>query len=242
MILEASRGRGPRARPVIALAAGLLLAACGHRLPPPGGPEDETPPRITTRIPAPGSVGVDRNITIRIGFDEDMKFQRRPGAVRLVPAHEPLRVRYGWDSVEIRPEGGLAPDCTICVRFERTPTDLRDNPLEETPDFCFGTGDSLHTARLSGTVGVPGSLTGEVVLEAVHLPDSLRYRATVDAEGAWTLDHLPRGRWRVRAFVDTRRDGLYDPPEDVGTEIGRVLTGDSLRVDLQIPDPGPGGP
>jgi len=233
MLLEAFRGSG--ASRMALLAAAFLLSACGHRLPPPGGPEDETAPRIVVRSPAPGAVGVDRNIPIRIGFDEDMKFLRRPGSVRLAPRIEPLNVRYTWDSVEIRPEGGLPPDCTVCVHFVEIPADLRGNRPETPPDFCFSTGDSIHAARMTGRVDPPEGATGKIVVEAVHLPDSLRYRPDVDAGGAWRLEHLPRGRWRIRAFLDARRDGRYDPPGDPGLEVWRALEGDSLRVDLEIP-------
>lgn len=235
MVLETPRASGPGIGRIVPLAAALMLLACGHRLPPPGGPEDETPPRVVSRFPAPDAVGVDRNIPIRVGFDEDMKFQRRTGSIRLLPVIEPLNLRYAWDSVEIRPEGSLPPDCTVCVHFVEIPTDLRGNRPTGPLDFCFSTGDSSRTGRMSGTVDAPEGKTGSVVLEAMHLPDSLRYRPDVDAGGAWSLGHLPRGRWRIRAFLDTRRDGRYDPPGDLGLEVARVLEGDSLRVDLEIP-------
>lgn len=234
MVHEASRGCDPGARRVALLVAGLLLSACGHRLPPPGGPEDETPPRVLSRSPSPGAVGVARNIPIRIGFDEDMKFQRRAGSVRLSPVIDPMKVRYTWDSVEVRPANALPPDCTVCVHFAEIPADLRGNRLETSPDFCFSTGDSIHTARMSGRIDTPEGATGKVVVEAMHLPDSLRYRPDADAEGAWRLEHLPRGRWRIRAFLDTRRDGRFDPPGDPGLQVFRDLEGDSLRVDLEI--------
>jgi len=220
------------------IEAGLCFQGCGNRLPPPGGPVDEIPPRIISLRPDSNAVGVDVRVAIRITFDEEIQVAMGREGIAMNPFDPDLRVEYGYKTIEVRREGGLNPGCTHCLQLLPEIKDLRGNPLAGSWKFCFSTGDSLTRGNIRGVIEGPEERVGDLIFQAVHLPDSLVYRARVGSDGAFTLTHLPRGSYRLLAFIDSRRDSRYDPVEEPGEEIGAELGGEPIEVrfDLKSPD------
>ncbi len=216
----------------------LLATGCGNRIPPPGGPVDDVPPGVVSIEPDSNATGVDLKSPVRVEFDEEIMKDRRGDVFTLSPVHERLRVRYGWHSIEARPEGGLYPDCTYRVRLSERVSDLRGNVLGKSLSYCFSTGDSLYGGTIEGKVELREDFEGNVVFQALFLPDSLVYRTDVDEEGRFALDHMPRGPYRLLAFLDTRRDGIHDPAEEYGEVKEAELEDGVLEVmfPFQVPE------
>jgi hypothetical protein len=218
--------------------AGLLSTSCGNRVPPPGGPVDESPPRIVSLEPDSNSVEVSPRARIRIVFDEEITVPRGSEGVRLSPVLPGAQSRNGWDDIELRPGKGFLAGCTYCVHLSGEIVDLRGNKLGEPLTFCFSTGDSLDRGIVRGEAGPLEGLGKRIIFQATHLPDLLVYRTEVDAEGSFSLTHLPRGAYRFLVFSDKDRNGRYDPPADSGWEQEGELAGETLqlRFDLSAPE------
>jgi hypothetical protein len=67
-------------------------------------------------------------------------------------------------------------------------------------------------------------------VEAIGLPDSARFLAYADSTGRYRVDHLPGGRFLLRAVLDQNRNRFLDARELYDT--ASVTLADSLRRDL----------
>jgi hypothetical protein len=213
---------------------GFLNLACGNRIPPPGGPVDDISPQIVSLKPDSNATGVNPGEIVRIDFDEEISVTRGKDVVALFPRHDKLKVKYGWDYIELRPEGGFRHACTYCVRLSGYIVDLRGNPLGEPLGYCFSTGDSISVGVIRGEIDIPDDLKGDLVFQAIHLPDSLDFQVGVDPDGTFSLTHLPRGYYRFIAYSDANRNGRYDPDEEPGEERAGQLGNDELDLTFTL--------
>ena len=81
----------------VVLHLGLLITSCGNRMPPPGGPVDETSPRIVSLYPDSNATGVAQGAIVRINFDEEVITAGGREGGFLLPVHHSLKVKYGLD-------------------------------------------------------------------------------------------------------------------------------------------------
>jgi hypothetical protein len=232
--MMASRWRGSIFLSFFLVHFGFLIVSCGNRIPPPGGPVDQLPPRIVTLDPDSNATGIAPGSTVRIGFDEEIVTVRGNKGVSLLPVHAKLKMKHGWDYIELRPEGGFHSGCTYCVHLSKEIVDLRGNPLEDLPAYCFSTGDSIYTGIIKGHVEVSEDLGGDIYFQATHLPDTLIYRIGVSSGSSFSLTHLPRGNYHLLVYSDVDRDSLYDPDIDPGHEKESELSGEILEVDFYL--------
>lgn len=216
---------GPRARrtrTVLALAPALAAAlACAVSVPPSGGPEDKTPPKVSFTVPRADSTGVDPSSPIRIGFSEPMT---RARLERQVVVNPPIRIeRVGWQdgALVIHPEGGLARDTTYVVRLRPGYRDSHGVSSEATFEFAFATGAAIDSARIEGVVWLRREPAKRAIVRCFRLPgadtlDLLVARGDREAaggpDGRFSLRYLPSkgGRFRVMAFADQNGNGAFD--------------------------------
>ncbi|MEK7380856.1 MAG: Ig-like domain-containing protein [Gemmatimonadota bacterium] len=214
------------------LAATLLLAACAHIVPPPGGPEDRLAPVLTSTTPdsvasLPGFKG-----SVEFWFDEVVSEGQQPNfglgtgtlekLILLSPALEVPNVKWRRSRLVVSPRGGWLPNTTYRVELLPGIQDLRNNTLKHGAVVTFTTGTELPTDTLRGravdwTTSRPAP--GALVI-AVLEPDSLAYRTTADSTGRFVLGPLPHGEYLVYAVLDQNRNLRQDLRESF----------DSLRV------------
>jgi hypothetical protein len=94
-------------------------------------------------------------------------------------------------------------------------TDLDGNVDSVGRSVVFSTGASLATERLRGVVfdWLAERAAPRAFVEAIALPDSVRYLAFTDSTGRYTIEHLPPGTFLLRGLVDQNRNRLLDPRE-----------------------------
>jgi hypothetical protein len=216
-----SNGQTPGRRTATVIAAAVLtLLACAVSVPPSGGPEDRTPPRIRFSVPRPDSTGVDVSSPIRLGFSEPMARERVERNVSTAPPIRIRRVRWQGEVLSIEPEGGLLRDTTYVVRVRPGYRDRHGVASTEWHEFAFATAAAIDTARIEGTVWLrrqPAKaivrgfrVTGADTID----PEAARPdRETATGEdGRYALRYLPSNdaRFRVMAFVDQNANGAYD--------------------------------
>ncbi len=205
----------------------IVLTACARIAPPPGGPVRLTPPALVSVYPDSDIVlpGFRGNVEFR--FDEVISEGGSPNfgygnggleqLVMISPDTAVPIVQWRRDRITVRPRHGWQPNTVYRIELLPGVRDLqpRANELKVGRIVTFTTGQVAPTRTLSGRAidwaGRRGA--GAALIEAFHLPDSLRYRAITDSTGRFRLGPLPDGPYLVVATVDQNRDHRRQPGE-----------------------------
>ena len=115
-----------------------------------GGPGDTTPPTVTSRNPAPGSLDVDPATTVTVAFSEALDPTTIVGSVTLEEqggSSVPASVDYVAASmtIAIDPDSALLNDTVYVVTLDGGPggiTDVAGNPLASDDVWSFTTSSS----------------------------------------------------------------------------------------------------
>ncbi|MFW5784785.1 MAG: Ig-like domain-containing protein [Chitinispirillaceae bacterium] len=209
---------------LLTAAAAALLFSCAHQSTPGGGPEDTTPPEVTSTIPDAGRVEVDTKSSIEVNFSEWIDPKSATKAVRLYPIQSSgQQINVSGSKLEIIPDEPLRENTTYHVNISTSLRDLRGNSINRPVDIIFSTGPALDSAVLEGCVLSPSPLT---VLPKVGLfrhdsswsdsnfysdPD---YMTQTDSTGYFHFQNLKEGNYRIISFHDRNSDGklgLGDP-------------------------------
>jgi hypothetical protein len=228
--------------PILLLVTLLGSCASGVGQVPPGGPPDSTAPSIVSTIPANGSVNFQGE-RVEIEFSEYIQESGLPAATIItpIPATPP---DYSWSgrTLSIEFDHPLASDRTYAITFGAAITDLSGNRLGNPLTLRFSTGPKIDSGIIRGDV--LGTGKRRVFVYAYLIPDSsptfgdtLRpdqtrpdFIAPVADNGAFSLEGLPPGRFRLFAIADEFNDQLFTPGSDAyGTAPSDVTVGSENR-------------
>ena len=204
---------------------------------PPGGPPDAAAPQVVAIVPDSGRVGITpREVIFR--FDEVVN--ERPASVTdladlflISPRDGAPRVSWNRDEIAVRPRRDWRPNTTYTVTMMGGLSDIRGNVRNAGASTFFSTGPTLPRTRITGIVfdwltGVPAA---GALVESFVPPDSARaYIAVGDSGGRFTLEHLPPGRYVVRAVADRNKNRGIDAGE--AWDSVTVTLADSASVEL----------
>ncbi len=220
--------------PVLTLA--ILCFTCAHKEAPSGGPVDREPPTIISTFPAADSVGITQLEYIEITFSEAIDPTSLIDNFWLIPEpEEPLEIKWeGSNRVRFYFAAGLQADQTYTFNLGTGITDIRNNRMANPLQLAFSTGEKLNSAAVKGKVYAE-QLTEEIFIYAYALGDNLvpdtlltrkaRYYTQTDAQGAYQLNYLPFGDYRIIALVDQDYNYVYNMESDL---IGIPFTDISL--------------
>ena len=197
-----------------------VLAACARIAAPPGGPVRNTPPVLVSVFPDSQLVQPGFRGNVEFRFDEVVSEGGSPNfgygnggleqLILLSPDTAVPRVEWHRDRITVRPKHGWQPNTVYRVELLAGVRDLqpRANELKTGRVVTFTTGEVAPTRILSGRIIDWGARRGvaTALVEAFHLPDSLRYRAVTDSNGRFRLGPLPDGPYLVVGTVDQNRD------------------------------------
>jgi hypothetical protein len=224
-----------RAAPLV-LAA---LAACAHVEPPPGGPEDRTPPVVASSEPESLSVvpGWTRPVVLR--FSERISEQGAEEAVSVSPRTSPVQIDRGRDGIRVSLRGGWRPETIYHVTVSPEVRDLFSNRLAEPVTLVFSTGPAIPATAVLGTVTdrITGRAAIDTRVEAVRRADSLVYAVPTDSSGDFRIAHIPAGTYLLRAFRDANRNRALDGYEPRDSAVVEVGAAEPPVVPLAIVDP-----
>jgi len=187
---------------------------------PPGGPPDVAAPQIVSIVPDSGTVGVKPKEVI-FHFDEVVS-EKPQSATTLAdlflisPRDGVPRVSWHRDAITVKPSHGWRNNTPYTVILLRGLSDIRGNVRNTGATTFFSTGPTIPRTRLSGQVfdWVSGAPAVGALVESFVPPDSLHpFVALVDSTGAFTLEHLPPGRYLVRAYLDRNKNLAVEPSE-----------------------------
>ncbi len=247
-----------------ALQLGLLIAAagCAAIQDPPGGPPDVTPPAILSTQPDSGATVPGWHDAVVIQFNEVID-ERSGGSldklITLSPVPEKLVVDWKRTAIAVRPKDGWRDSVVYQLTLLPGVQDLRNNRQKEGRTIVFSTGGEIPATRIAGTVvdWEQGRIAARALVEALRLPDSLRYLGVADSVGDFAIGALPRGRYLVMGGTDANNNRRLDPRESLdsvtlqldstlthtfwgfrhdtlGPSLSRVAVGDSMTLRLEL--------
>lgn len=198
--------------------------SCAKRVLPTGGEGDIIPPRIFSVTPEDKSLNVNPKTKIQIKFSEWVNPKNVKNAIFISPQTD-FTVKVNARNVEIIPETPFKENTSYHISFLGDITDFSGNPLAETKNIIFSTGDEIDSAYLEGRVFFENSdsLLPKVALffdERAELHDSVLlsnpdYMTQADSAGFFRFDNISETKYRIIGFLDKNRDNKITPPEQV---------------------------
>jgi hypothetical protein len=231
----------------------LFVASCASIQPPPGGPEEKTPPAVDTTTPYNRQLNVSKDTKLYFRFDRPVDRASFIQAFSITPYVNGV-VDYDWsgyDEVTVQLPELLRDSTTYTVTLGRELKSRRGNNLAEPLRLTFSTGPYIDTGVLAGYVmnpissyRVPASQVYVFAYDiSVRDPDTLDLRQTPPDlitqpadQGAWQFLSMKVGhRYRVYATTDAYRNHLYDLGTDAyGVPAGDVLLDSARKKDFFV--------
>jgi len=138
----------------------ILTFSCATVLPPPGGPEDKLPPRVSGTTLTPNSINQSLNLDLTLQFDEWIIQKPPNGAIAISPPISGrLRLKADGDKLRIYATEPLDSNTTYTLTVTNAIKDLRNNPLEKPFQILFSTGSFLDSLKTDFYVILHDSLT-----------------------------------------------------------------------------------
>jgi hypothetical protein len=202
----------------------MAAAACAVIKPPPGGPEDKTPPFMVGIFPTPDSTGVARDVKLQILFSEKLDSESFKNRVQIYPSVEfdGIKVKDNRLEVSFREE---LPETTLCVVISSGYQDYHRVQSKEDITFCFSTADSIDKGSISGRIlfkGKPDTtgvvklfrIVADTVIDVTKERESRVVKTARD--GSFRFYALPTdgARFILWAFTDASKDGKYAPEKE----------------------------
>lgn len=216
----------------------LLITACARMAAPGGGPEDETPPFITSVEPLPGPGYPDLK-TITIEWSE--RLDDASVTVFLYP-----KMNYSLDingsriEIELESPPGELP---LVIHLPPEIQDRRGNRMGIPVDLAFSGADSLPTGmiNLSMIRQGGGNIARRTLIELYRFlsdstGDSLLVRRTVaDSLGTADVQWLEQGYYRILCYEDTDRSFVWNSEQEAGIDtLVNLLEGESLDIEATL--------
>lgn len=199
----------------------VVFLSCAKQAPPPGGPEDKTPPEVISSIPENGSTDVSLKPKIVLSFSERMDRERIGEAVFVSPPPDGgIRLDWSGDDLEIKIVDSLADDRTYLVTVGSSATDAHNNRLVSSYTLAFATGSTIDSGSISGMVvkdgdPFPGATVAAYPLTSTShenfIFDSLQYVTQAGSNGSFEFEFMSAGDYAVFAYNDRNGDKAWNP-------------------------------
>jgi len=201
----------------------LLLMNCARIVSPPGGPKDETPPKIKKSTPENYTVNFTSK-TVEIIFDEYIRFDNINQLIVSPPMNNKPETKIKGRGIEIKMDDTLARNTTYTLNYGSSIVDNNEgNPIDNF-QFVFSTGPDLDSLNVTGNVinahdhEIPEDI---YILMYDNLADSAIYNekplylTKAGENGFFSLSNLKGGRFHVFALQDANQNYIYNPPEKI---------------------------
>jgi hypothetical protein len=212
-------------------------------LPPGGGEEDKTPPKVEFQSPKHNSLNFTGK-SIILEFDEYVDRRSFQEAFHISP---PAKggIEFGWSGKQVeinfaKPLWITEPNKTFVVTINSNLTDIRGNALKSPISFAFSTGPQIDKASVSGFVFNKEEKPVTILAYKLGLNDTSfnpaktigDYMTETSSDGSYKLTNLSPGLYRIIAIEDEDRNLLYTSDrESYGVLDRDVSLEDSAQID-----------
>ena len=215
----------------------VLFLRCAAVSPPPGGPEDKTPPSLIDVSPPSGTTSTEGGLILTLTFSERLHEQTDVRSIRLSPpTDEDLQVGLKKDILTVTLPKVLRQEQTYILTITRDIMDERKNRLDKTYQLAFTTGNKIASGRISGTVYELGETSALVYLfrQSEVADDTLLlrtpdYYTETDDSGRYTFDFLDPGKFSVMAH----RGGAAPAPLTPSRSLYGLYWENSVTIDSE---------
>lgn len=197
----------------------VFVVGCANQIPPSGGDEDKTPPKIINVEPKQNSLLVSGR-EILMEFSEFVDRRSFQDAIKIYPVSKEVpELNWSGKNVSIifsKDLKILFPNRTIVVNISNSFRDINGNQLTEPISFAFSTGSVLDSASISGKVyNQIGKIISVYAYRTINessfnptigFPD---YSTQTNADGSYVLNYLAPGNYRLIVLDDDDRNLLY---------------------------------
>lgn len=200
----------------------LLITSCAQVVAPAGGQQDKTPPRAVKYVPDSASVNFQSN-EIVIDFNEYIQLKDISQVVVSPPLSKTPVIKAKNRQLKIEWEAPLEDSTTYSLNFGGAIADITESNPTENFTYIFSTGNFIDSIAVTGKVDVAFDHKTEkgvlvMLYRDVHdsvpvkkIPD---YFARTKEDGAFRINNIKRGKYKVFALKDANANYLYDSPEE----------------------------
>ncbi len=232
----------------------LGLIGCASIQPPPGGPEDKTPPALDTIMPHQRQINVERDTKLHFFFKKNIDRNSFITALSITPYLNGV-VKYKWsgyDEVTVILPEQLRENTTYVVSLTKDLKTRRNAPLLDPVQIVFSTGSIIDTGHITGTMlpplnpGAPTDLSNisifayditERSLDTLRF-DKIRpdFKTQPSSKGAFEFKAMKVGHsYRIFALIDEFRNNVFDPGIDAFGVANKDVTLDTPeKTDIHI--------
>jgi hypothetical protein len=125
------------------------------------------------------------------------------------------RVDWHRRRISVKPRHGFRPNTAYIVTMLPGLADIRGNTMPGAASVVFATGAAFPRFVIRGTIfdwAAERPAAGALV-EAIGLPDSVRYLTAADSLGSFSLGPFDAGRYLLRGLMDRNNNRAIDPGE-----------------------------
>ncbi len=205
-----------------------LASGCASDRPPSGGPVDATPLQVLFSDPAPSTVQVSTE-RIHLTFNHDISVRELLNTVIISPSIGDYDIAISGRKMEIKGFKPLEREKTYILTLDKKLRDNNGRTFSAPYTFAFSTGAVLDNETISGTVIEKecSPATNALIVAFAEHPENSGignllqrepdYWTQADGSGAFSLQHLAKGVYRIVAFNDQNGDRrINTATEEIG--------------------------
>ncbi len=226
----------------------LILAQCAKIGSPSGGPKDIALPVILKSKPLNRSTQFT-GTRIELTFDEFINAQGMSQELVISPPmEESPEIRMRGKTLVIDFMEDLRENTTYTLSFGETIKDLNEGNILRNFEFVFSTGEKLDSLGVLGmaveafTLKFPETEDPFFVMLYENLSDSAPmleipdYLGKITPQGAFLINNVRPGTYRLFALQDLNRSYTYDVPEEMIGFIDTTILLDPDMFEYILPD------
>ena len=203
------------------LVLAVVLSSCAQIVAPGGGTKDATPPKVLKFIPDSAQLNFNSK-SIYIEFDEFIALKDLNNQLLISPplSKTPdVTIKNKSLTIELDKNETLKPNTTYCISFGNAVQDLNENNPIENFQYIFSTGTFIDSLKLKGKVQNAFNQSTEkgiLVMLYSDLSDSVVYKsqpdyfAKTDKDGAFQINNIKVGKYKLVAIKDVNNNYKYD--------------------------------
>ncbi|MFV0181007.1 Ig-like domain-containing protein [Empedobacter falsenii] len=205
----------------------LTVISCARQGSPTGGPKDETPPVFLKAAPDTLATNVDVNLQeVTINFDEYIILKEYSKNVVISPSFQipPIVTPQALakKNISIKFQEPLLPNTTYSFNFGDAVQDFNENNKLSNFQYVFSTGSFIDSLKVTGHVNssydfkLPEKIlvglykVDSAYTDSVVLQKKPYYIARANDKGAYQLNYLASGKYKLIAFEDKVENVMYD--------------------------------
>jgi uncharacterized protein (DUF2141 family) len=193
----------------------LIWSACANKVPPTGGPKDETPPNLVASIPKDGNTNV-KSTELTLLFDELIIAKNIKKELLITPRIDfDYEYKIKKNTIILNLEQPLDSATTYTFNFRNSIVDITEgNPAVDLV-LAFSTGPVLDTLEIEGNINdlLTEKPIENLVVGLYNTNDTTNlfnsppyYFAKTDKKGNFLFRNIKPDEYTINAFVDSNNN------------------------------------